>query len=199
MSMSYNDVFEHFCEQIAHMDSEKLKEMYDNDEALDESVDYGLQEFIKFKDEHLEKNRTIAENNLSKEPKIIELKSRLAELNEEGKKCCESVQEKLIQLKNKSGHETALALLQTSAAESEESSEALVKKFTDNEISVESFLEEFLNVRVQMHLRKLKAEKMQELLRSNTVKDTTIPIGKPIGSVPYPMMPTMPLPPPRHQ
>lgn len=198
MSQSYKDVFDHFGEQIAQLDSEKLKELYDNDEALDESVDYGLQGFIKFKDEHLEKNRTIAESNLAKEPVIIELKSRLAELNEEGKQCCESVQEKMTVLKNKRGYETALALLQASAAESEESSEALVKKFTDNEISVDNFLEDFLNVRVQMHLRKLKAEKMQELLRSISVKDTNISIPMPTSSVPYPMLPTMPLLPPRH-
>lgn len=194
MSASYKDVLDRFTEEIDQMSSEKLKEMYDNDEALDEIVNSSLQDFLKFKEDHFEKNRTIAESNLDQEPKIIELKARLAELNEEGRECCKSVQEKLTLLREKSRHGTTLALLQTTAAESEEASEDLVKKFTDNEMSVENFLDEFLTVRVQMHLRKLKAEKMQELLKSKPVKDKSTSVPKPSGSVPYPVLPTMPLP-----
>lgn len=146
------------------------------------------------------------------EPQIIELRSKLAELTEEGRNSCAAVQDLLTQIKEKSGgvnQETALALLQTNASESEEKTEECVKKFTDNEINVDTFLDEFLSSRRTMHLRKLKAEKMLELIRKQSAgqRHSNIPAygnlpgtGSgfyPSGNVPYPMMgPMMPMPPP---
>lgn len=43
-------------------------------------------------------NRNLAEDNVNKEPEIIELKSRISELSEEGKTLCTSIQEKLAEL-----------------------------------------------------------------------------------------------------
>lgn len=76
-------------------------------------------------------------------------------------------------LESKNGNmnqDTALALLQTSAAESEEESDNLVKQLLDKELLVEAFLEKFLASRKTMHLRKLKAEKMVELIRQSKAK-----------------------------
>lgn len=49
-------------------------------------------------------NRTLAEENVNKEPEIIELKSRISELSDEGKTLCTSIQEKLTQLSKQSTH-----------------------------------------------------------------------------------------------
>lgn len=43
-------------------------------------------------------NRTIAEENVNKEPEIVERKSRLSELSDQGKSLCGSIQEKLEKL-----------------------------------------------------------------------------------------------------
>lgn len=209
---------------ISPLSTEELKDLLNDDEKLDEKIDAVLEELKVQKDSLFTENRNKAESNIEKEPQIIELKGKIAELNEEGKQCCESVQEKLAQLKEKSGgvsQETALALLQTAAAESEENSESTFNKFKDNEINVETFLEEFLPERKTMHLRKLKAEKMQELMRrqaqgapnpaprnmggigpaySNIPSSGFYPAPRPPyggGGVPYPMGPMMPMPPPR--
>lgn len=40
-------------------------------------------------------NRNIAEDNVTKEPEIVERKSRMSELSEQGKTICSSIQEKL--------------------------------------------------------------------------------------------------------
>lgn len=50
------------------------------------------------KDVIITENRTLAEDNVNKEPEIIERKSRVSELSEQGKTLCESVQEKLAEL-----------------------------------------------------------------------------------------------------
>lgn len=103
--------------------------------------------------------------------------------------------------------DTTLALLQTSAAESEEQSEAIAQDFLANKIDVDKFLEDFEPIRKKMHLRKFKAEKMSELLRTgsqnpygNGFSKPYIPYpsyGPPQGapSVPYPTGPfNMPMP-----
>lgn len=208
---------------ISPLSTEELKDLLNDDEKLDEKIDTVLEIFKAQKNSLFEENRSKAEENIAKEPLIIELKGKVAELNEEGKRCCEAVQEKLAKVQEKSGsvsQETALALLQTAAAESEENSEEILKQFTNNEIAVEAFLEDFLNARKTMHLRKLKAEKMQELMRrqaqgvgpnpasrnmhgggpaySNLPSSGFYPPPRPsYGGVPYPMGPMMPMPPPR--
>lgn len=111
--------------------------------------------------------------------------------------------------------ETALALLQTAAAESEELSENIVKQLLDKELVVEQFLDQYMSARKTMHSRKLKSEKMTELIRQNTRNIASggamnssgfypspgglpYPMGNSSGSsggVPYPMGPfQMPMP-----
>lgn len=107
--------------------------------------------------------------------------------------------------------DVALALLQAAAATSEEDSDAVVKQFMDKEVVVDAFLEQFIKTRKTMHLRKLKADKMVELIRrTNQSVDgggggqrpysgfygaPAMPYPPPGGaSVPYPMGPMMGMP-----
>lgn len=46
-------------------------------------------------------NRTLAEENMNKEPEIVERKGRISELSEEGTNLCKSLQEKLAELSKK--------------------------------------------------------------------------------------------------
>ncbi|XP_030374494.1 vacuolar protein sorting-associated protein 37B [Scaptodrosophila lebanonensis] len=213
----YQEYLNQMQTSIAPLSSEELKELLNDDEKLDAKVDEALQTLMAQKDRFFEENRNRAESNIEKEPEIIELRGKVGELLEEGRTRCEAVQEKLSQIKEKSGgvsQETALALLQTAAAESEEQTESLVKKFTDNEVNVEAFLDEFLANRRTMHLRKLKAEKMQELMRKQAAGQRPGTASPAYGNVPgagsgfyppiagagvpYPMMgPMMPMPPSR--
>lgn len=66
--------------------------------------------------------------------------------------------------------DTALALLQSKAAECEEQSDEILAKFSAKSISIEDFLEQFSKNRTCMHSRKLKAEKMAEIIRTEPVK-----------------------------
>lgn len=61
-----------------------------------------------------------------------------------------------------------MALLQTAAAESEEKSDQIVTKFQEKEITIDEFSEQFMAARKEMHLRKLKSEKMNELIRTQS-------------------------------
>lgn len=143
----------------------------------------------------LSENRSIAEENVNKEPEIIERKSRISEHLEQGKTLCLSVQEQLTELKGKKGDktpDTVLTLLRTAAAESEENSESLATKFQHSEITIEEYLEQFMHERKLMHARKMKSEKMQELIQK---KAQNFPMGLRFGGIPQPSMyPPRPLP-----
>lgn len=68
-----------------------------------------------------------------------------------------------------------MALLQAKAADCEDTSDIIAAKFQDKEISIDEYLEQFMTARKTMHLRKLKAEKMMEILQIESSK----PIGLP--------------------
>lgn len=110
--------------------------------------------------------------------------------------------------------ETALALLQTAASEMEEESEQIAKKFVSNEITVDEFLDQFLDRRKIVHTRLVKAEKLSKLLSVNPALNNIpnyinsppvninssyfpgIPTAQTTPSVPYPTGPlNMPMPP----
>lgn len=102
--------------------------------------------------------------------------------------------------------ESMLDILKASAAESEEKSDQIAEDFLASSIAIDEFLEQFKSSRIEMHLRKLKADKMQELLRQGPTQINYPPggmsnfYGPNPGNAPYPNMqqggyPMMPMPP----
>lgn len=166
------------------------------------------------------------------EPQLIEIRSRINDLTHEGKELSSSVQTKLQEISESSegeheqhhnylrtfsesksssmNPESMLDILKASSAESEEKSDQIAEDFMSNSLSIDEFLEQFKPSRTEMHLRKLKADKMQELLRQGVngpppPMRNICPPGMPNfygspGSAPYPNMPQggypmMPMPP----
>ncbi|XP_006609472.1 vacuolar protein sorting-associated protein 37B [Apis dorsata] len=191
---------------LSHLTNDELKELLNDDSKFEDIV----KDVKQFKNLETEKellmasNTSLAEFNLSKQPELQEGKQILKELSEKGNKLCISVKEKLEEIKNKSGEmtaDTALDLLQTAAAEIEEESETIAEKFLAGDIEVDEFLEQFLSRRKLMHLRKVKVDKLRELIRKSHTM-TSGP-GYPIASnfhnlvpaIPYPTGPvSMPMP-----
>ncbi|XP_053697583.1 uncharacterized protein LOC128744536 [Sabethes cyaneus] len=154
---------------LQNLSSDELKDLLNDDGKLDERVDQAVETLESEKEVVLSENRSLAESNLNKEPKLIELRSRVNDLSEQGRVLAASVKAKACDLKDKSSStnpDTVLALLQAAAAESEEQSEKIVKQFLDNDITIDVYLEQFMSSRKAMHSRKLKAEKMTELVRN---------------------------------
>lgn len=142
----------------------------------------------------MDENTRLAEKNLTREPELAEQRNIINDLSAQGKDLCARIQEMLAESSenrksngssspfrvrqhnrrlssfaesktSKISQDTAHALLQTAAAESEEQSEQIVKQLMDKELPIEQFLEQFLSARRTMHLRKVKADKMDELAR----------------------------------
>ncbi|GFV93436.1 vacuolar protein sorting-associated protein 37B [Trichonephila clavipes] len=164
---------------LRHMATTELQ-MLLNDEEVIETLVQELQQVKTAESERnamLESNKNLAESNLAKEPILNDLRIKVLELNDEIKGLKESLEtkkQKLDDLTRQMSLDTTLALIQAAAAEAEEESEAISENFLSGEMEVEAFLDSYLNKRKLTHLRRVKAEKMAELLnqlganRSNT-------------------------------
>ncbi|XP_011702361.1 PREDICTED: vacuolar protein sorting-associated protein 37B [Wasmannia auropunctata] len=190
---------------LSHLDNDELKELLNNDGKFEDIV----KDIKQFKELETEKemlmasNRSLAEFNLSKQPELEEGKQELKELSEQANQLCSSVRDKIDEMRDKSGTmtvDTALDLLQAAAAEIEEESEGVAEKFLAGDIEVDEFLDQFLSRRKLMHLRKVKVDKLRELIRKGHSNSTP---GYPIASnfpgiapsIPYPTGPiAMPMP-----
>ncbi|GLH01014.1 Uncharacterized protein GBIM_07254 [Gryllus bimaculatus] len=123
---------------ISHLSSDELKDIL-NDETKFEEL---MKDIKQFKDLETEKemiiasNRSLAEFNLAKEPQLQEGKQRLQDLSAKGEELCQSVESKIGEL----------------------------KKFLEGDLEIDGFLEQFSARRKLMHLRRVKADKMTELL-----------------------------------
>ncbi|KAF7391391.1 vacuolar protein sorting-associated protein 37B [Vespula maculifrons] len=184
------------------LSNEELKDILNDDSKFEDIV----KDIKQFKELETEKevlmasNRSLAEFNLSKQPELEEGKQILKELSDKGHQLCISVKEKLNEMKDRSGAmtvDTALDLLQAAAAEIEEESEKVAEKFLAGDIEVDEFLEQFLSRRKLMHLRKVKVDKIREIMRKSSQASSYFTSNFTViaPSIPYPTGPvSMPMP-----
>ncbi|KAI9560021.1 putative vacuolar protein sorting-associated protein 37B [Daphnia sinensis] len=152
---------------LQHCNSSELKELLNEDARLEFIIRDSqlVKQQESEKDMLLASNKSLAEYNLTWEPKISSGKQKLVELYQIGSQLEKSLEEKEIM-----GHgesitlDTALGLLQSATLQADEESEKLAEKFLDKSLDVDTFVEEFQQRRKVAHLRKVKADKMKELV-----------------------------------
>lgn len=82
--------------------------------------------------------------------------------------------------------DNVLALLNVAARQAEDESEKLAEQLTAKQITVQQFLDEFVEKRKLAYLRKIKADKLQELITRPQ------PAAPPSASAAVPMRPPPP-------
>jgi len=126
---------------------------------------------------------------LTYEPKLKEGKTVLMELYEKARSLTDELETKRAQLESLSSRtslDTTYALLQTASAEAEEESETISEQFLSGGMETDAFITKFVAQRTTAHLRRLKSEKMGELVSSQRTR--------PSFNAPYPTGPGMPMP-----
>ncbi|KAH0625404.1 hypothetical protein JD844_014894 [Phrynosoma platyrhinos] len=147
----------------------QLHELLDDEEQL-QNMALELEEAQNVqlsKDMTLASNRSLAEGNLLYQPKLDALKSALTQKYQELQVLFEAYQIKKTKLDRQSSNaslETLLALLQTEGAKIEEDTENMAEKFLDGEVPLDTFIDEYQNQRKLAHLRRVKIEKLQEMV-----------------------------------
>lgn len=176
---------------LQHLTTEELKQLLNDDERL-EAMIKDLQQVKRSEAERemlLASNKSLAEFNLSQEPNISTSKNQLKESYNQLMKLKDDVEDKKQKLDGVTRQmslDTTLALLQAAAAESEEESEAISENFLSGEITVDAFLEQYLKKRKSAHLRRVKAEKMVELLQNFSSVPNFTPSPSRTASQPVP-------------
>jgi len=156
---------------LTHLNSDELKKLLNDDVSLNgmlKDVPH-VRNLETDKEMLLTGNKSIAEFNLSKEPQLREAKMRLAETYEKAVEVfgeAENNKQKLEEFSKQNALDTTLAILQAAAAQSEEDSETIAEKFMDGGLDVETFLDEFQSKRKIAHLRRIKSDKLNELLNA---------------------------------
>lgn len=167
---------------------EELEEMQNDPEAIDRLA----QEAPEVQDLQLERemalatNRSLAERNLEFQGPLEISRSNLSDKYQELRKLVERCQEQKAKLEKFSSAlqlGTLLDLLQIEGMKIEEESEAMAEKFLEGEVPLETFLENFSAMRMLSHLRRVRVEKLQDVVRKPRASQ------EPAGDAPPPRPP----------
>ncbi|XP_015278544.1 PREDICTED: vacuolar protein sorting-associated protein 37C [Gekko japonicus] len=161
-------------------------------------------------------NRSLAEQNLTFQEPLETGRANLSDKYQDLQKLVERCQEQKAKLEKFSAAMQPgilLNLLQAEGQKIEEESEVMAEKFLEGEAPLEIFLEQFSSMRKLSHIRRVKVEKLQEVLRKsrpsqepskgsefNHQPPSHIPSGQPQNGpsggppfpLPYSLAPSMP-------
>ncbi|KAM8887295.1 VPS37B subunit of ESCRT-I a [Spinachia spinachia] len=159
----------------------QLNEFLEDDEKLSKMVQEmdEMQEVQQSKATTLVGNRTLAEQNLALQPRLDHKKDELTKRYNSLQEDFESYQLRKSTLDHKSGNislDILLALLQAEGAKVEEETENMADSFLDGDMTLESFVDGYQSNRKLAHLRRVKIEKLQEMvLNGHRLPQASVP------------------------
>ncbi|CAG5136383.1 unnamed protein product [Candidula unifasciata] len=161
-------------ELLQHLDKKDLQHLLNDDSKLKDLIE-DLPQVRSLQVEHddlVATNKSLAEYNLSLQPRLESLKNEVASKYEHINSLKTDLAESKARLDSildgRQSLETMLALMQTETAKSEEESEQLADDFCSGQLAVEEFLSEYIPKRTQSHLRRIKSERFAELIREGS-------------------------------
>lgn len=182
-------------EKLQDLSQSELQELLDNPERVEamalESDE--IQNIQLEREMALAANRSLAEQNLDKKPYLESQKEALVERYLQLDSVREKYKEHCAQRDGMVGQVSPEALfsrLQTESGKTEEESETLADEFLEGSLPLDSFLDRFLTLRSLAHKRRVRIEKLQDILRqrseSNAMTSSTGANMDPVTSTPSP-------------
>ncbi|XP_029019335.1 VPS37B subunit of ESCRT-I a isoform X2 [Betta splendens] len=162
----------------------QLNEFLEDDVKLTKMVHEmdEMQEVQQNKEKTLANNRTLAEQNLSLQPTLEHKKEQLINRYRGLQESFESYQLRKSALDHNSGNsslDTLLALLQAEGAKIEEETENMADSFLNGDMILDSFIDDYQNKRKLAHLRRVKIEKLQEMvLKGHRLPQVSVPVSQ---------------------
>ncbi|KAL1023607.1 hypothetical protein UPYG_G00043450 [Umbra pygmaea] len=169
-------------DKLQDLNQSELQELLDNTERL-ESMALESDEIQNIQLERemaLASNRSLAEQNLDMKPRLETQREHLVERYSELESVRDTYRQHCAQRDGMVGlvsPEGLFSRLQTEGASTETESECLADEFLDGQLSLDSFLERFLSLRSLAHKRRVRIEKLQEILRQK--KEDAATAGEP--------------------
>ncbi|KAJ8000919.1 hypothetical protein DPEC_G00185380 [Dallia pectoralis] len=157
-------------DKLQDLSQSELQELLDNTERL-ESMALESDEIQNIQLERemaLASNRSLAEQNLDVKPRLEKQRVHLVERYSQLEAVRDTYRQHCAQRDGMVGQvspEGLVSRLQTEGASTETESESLADEFLDGQLSLDSFLDRFLSLRSLAHKRRVRIEKLQEILR----------------------------------
>ncbi|XP_001367706.2 vacuolar protein sorting-associated protein 37C [Monodelphis domestica] len=157
-------------EELRDRTVEELEKLQDDPEELARLVleSPQVQDLQLEREMALATNRSLAEQNLQFQAPLELRRSDLLDKYQELQRLLERCREQKAKLEEFSAAlepGALLGLLQVEGMKIEEESEAVAEKFLEGEVPLETFLESFASMRTLSHLRRIRVEKLQDLVR----------------------------------
>ncbi|KAG7490386.1 hypothetical protein JOB18_034461 [Solea senegalensis] len=162
----------------------QLNEFLEDDEKLTKMIQEmdEMQGVQQSKDMTLANNRTLAEKNLDLQPRLEHKKEQLTKRYSCLQERFESYQLRKSTLDHNSGNsslDTLLALLQAEGAKIEEETENMADSFLDGDMTLDAFIDTYQNKRKLAHLRRVKIEKLQEMvMKGQRLPQVSVPSSR---------------------
>ncbi|XP_074527374.1 VPS37B subunit of ESCRT-I a [Halichoeres trimaculatus] len=158
-----------FTTKFSEYTMTQLNEILEDDEKLTKMVQEmdEMQDVQQTKEKTLASNRTLAEHNLALQPSLEHKKELLTKRYNWLQESFESYQLRKSTLDHKTGNtslDILLALLQAEGAKIEEDTENMADSFLDGDMTLDSFIDAYQSNRKLAHLRRVKIEKLQEMV-----------------------------------
>lgn len=154
---------------LHHLQKNELQSLLDDDSKLEQLVQDSemVKHLRQSKQTLLVSNKSLAEYNLSKEENLIFGRNTLAQTYSQAEDLHKKVKESKLQMGchgNSTSLDILLALLETEAAKTEEQSENLSEQLLTSKIDIGNFTDTYMTMRTQMYQRKVKADKLLEMM-----------------------------------
>uniref|UniRef100_A0A2L2YMB3 Vacuolar protein sorting-associated protein 37C n=1 Tax=Parasteatoda tepidariorum TaxID=114398 RepID=A0A2L2YMB3_PARTP len=196
-SAMFTPDYSHLTGLLQQLNDEELKELLQNEGKLKNLVNdlKQVQDLEAEKEMLLASTKSISEYNLSRKPILDQHRLQVVETHEIALDLKNSFLEKKKKIESSEkavSKDTLLALLEAATSEIDEEAEASVEFFLKNEISVEDFLEKYLELRKHAHLRRIKTDKLANIIRGDEGRNISPPIRPhktrtaPSPPLPYP-------------
>ncbi|XP_047434592.1 vacuolar protein sorting-associated protein 37C isoform X2 [Mugil cephalus] len=160
-------------EKLQDLSQSELQDLLDNPERV-ESMALESDEIQNIQLERemaLASNRSLAEQNLDMKPRLesqkvvlVEKYSQLEAVRETYRQHCSLRDGKV----GEASPEAFFSRLQTEGGKTEAESEVLADEFLEGSLPLDSFLDHFLSLRSLAHKRRVRIEKLQEIMRQRS-------------------------------
>ncbi|KAI6190464.1 VPS37 C-terminal domain-containing protein [Aphelenchoides bicaudatus] len=153
-----------------------------NDDSRIESMVNSLPQLLTVnsdRDNRMAMLKSMADSNLSMEPKFKELRDKLKMTCKEFQLLVDEVKQLEAETKLNEGEnnlDTVSALLQAATQKTEDEGELLTEQLYEGSLPIDAFVKDFHNKRALYHTRKVKVDKINEHLRNQQFRPVSEPI-----------------------
>lgn len=162
-------------ESLSSLSNEELESLLDDETKFMELFHSmpGLKKFFEERNNLYHTCQELAKRNLSCKPELERRKATVKDLEEQQSQLKERFQKssfKQQSLNRECDPQNLLDNIRVAAADAEHSSDSLAEDFMEGSLPLEDFLRQYSDKRTTFHLRKIKEEKLSQMISDRTVR-----------------------------